>query len=94
MTYRTGRKLGRTLYRDDQLIGIMDRPEDADMVVSALNGPDWEKLEGPDRIPDEELDYIITWIDKDPRRKTGTGKTVYKLATELKELRMLLKERG
>lgn len=45
MTYRTGRSLGRTIYRqvgdepskDDVFIGIMDTPELAEMVVGALN---------------------------------------------------------
>lgn len=32
-TWRTGRKLGRTIYDGDVLIGIMDRAEDADLVV-------------------------------------------------------------
>lgn len=37
--YRTGRKLGRTVYRadDDILIGVMDTPELGAMVVDALN---------------------------------------------------------
>lgn len=35
--YRVGRKLGRTIYRDDQLIGMMDYPNDAGMIVNALN---------------------------------------------------------
>lgn len=35
--YRVGRKLGRTIYRDDVLIGMMDTPEDANSVVRALN---------------------------------------------------------
>ncbi len=42
---RTGRTVGRTLYRqvgaepsdDDQLIGVMDTPELAAMVVAAVN---------------------------------------------------------
>ncbi len=36
--YRVGRKLGRTLYRDDQLIGLMDTEVGATLVVAALNG--------------------------------------------------------
>jgi hypothetical protein len=41
--YRTGRHLGRTIYRirtdamDDELIGIMDSPELGALVVDALN---------------------------------------------------------
>ena len=35
--YRVGRSLGRTIYRGDDLIGMMDTPELAAMVVAALN---------------------------------------------------------
>ncbi len=35
--FRVGRQLGRTIYRDDKLIGLMDCAEDAAMVVKALN---------------------------------------------------------
>lgn len=33
MSWRTGRKLGRTIYDGDVLIGIMDRAEDAELIV-------------------------------------------------------------
>lgn len=36
-TYRVGRTLGRTIYRDDALIGVMDCVEDARMIVDMLN---------------------------------------------------------
>jgi hypothetical protein len=37
--WRTGRKVGRTIYdANDQLIGVMDRAEDAARVVAAVNG--------------------------------------------------------
>jgi hypothetical protein len=36
-TYRVGRHLGRTIYRHNQLIGVMDTPEDGRLVVDALN---------------------------------------------------------
>lgn len=36
--WRAGRKVGRTLYRDDVLVGVMDTPELAAQVVEALNG--------------------------------------------------------
>lgn len=46
VTYRTGRKVGRTIYQqggespsdDDVLVGMMDTPELARAVVEALNG--------------------------------------------------------
>ncbi len=34
--YRVGRKLGRTIYRNDRLIGIMDSPVDGHAVVVAM----------------------------------------------------------
>ncbi len=44
--YRVGRKLGRTIYRDDELIGVMDRTEDALMIVELLNsGPADETIQ-------------------------------------------------
>lgn len=36
-TYRVGRHLGRTIYRDDQVIGMMDSIADARMIVDLLN---------------------------------------------------------
>jgi hypothetical protein len=46
MKWRTGRKVGRTIYRQfydepsdkDQLIGVMDTPELAQEVVESVNG--------------------------------------------------------
>lgn len=35
--WRVGRHVGRTIYRNDQLVGLMDTPELADQVVKALN---------------------------------------------------------
>jgi hypothetical protein len=45
VTWRTGRKVGRTIYLqlgqdpsdDDVLIGVMDRPDLAEIVVDAVN---------------------------------------------------------
>jgi hypothetical protein len=37
VTWRVGRKLGRTIYRDDALIGVMDTEADAARVVEAVN---------------------------------------------------------
>ncbi len=36
--WRVGRKVGRTIYRGDDLIGVMDSAEDAVLVVRAVNG--------------------------------------------------------
>lgn len=39
MTWRVGRKVGRTVYDGDTLIGVMDTPELAARVVAAVNAP-------------------------------------------------------
>jgi hypothetical protein len=41
--WHTGRKLGRTLYRGDVLVGMMDTPELAAAVVRAMNGAQAER---------------------------------------------------
>lgn len=40
MSWRVGRKLGRTLYRDGECIGMVDSPELAAEIVAAMNGRD------------------------------------------------------
>lgn len=35
--WRTGRKVGRTIYRDEVLVGVMDTPELAAQVVDAIS---------------------------------------------------------
>lgn len=35
--YRSGHKLGRTIYRDGKFIGIMDSAADAKLVIDAMN---------------------------------------------------------
>lgn len=37
MTWRVGRKLGRTLYRDDACVGMVDTPELAAQIAAAMN---------------------------------------------------------
>lgn len=37
-TWRVGRKVGRTVYIGDELVGLMDTPELAETVVRAVNG--------------------------------------------------------
>jgi hypothetical protein len=37
MTWRVGRKVGRTIYEGDTLVGVMDTPELAALVVEAVN---------------------------------------------------------
>lgn len=36
--WRVGRKLGRTLYRDEQFVGLVDTAEIASEIVEAMNG--------------------------------------------------------
>jgi hypothetical protein len=38
--WRVGKKLGRTLYRDDSLVGLVDTADDAAEIVQAMNGED------------------------------------------------------
>ncbi len=38
--WRVGRTVGRTVYLDDVLVGLMDTPELAAQVVAALNSGD------------------------------------------------------
>jgi hypothetical protein len=35
--WRVGRKLGRTLYRDDVVVGMVDTPEIAAAIIEAMN---------------------------------------------------------
>jgi len=42
--WRVGRKVGRTLYLDDVLVGMLDTPELAAKAVAALNGVNLRKL--------------------------------------------------
>ena len=37
-TWRVGRKLGRTLYKDDQCVGMVDSPELAAEIARTMNG--------------------------------------------------------
>ena len=56
MKWRTGRKVGRTIYQqhgdepsdNDRLIGVMDTPDLAERVVAAVNG-----CAGETRLPGE-----------------------------------------
>ncbi len=59
MTYRTGRKVGRTIYRqvgtepsdDDELVGLLDTPVLAEMFVMAINELDrWTVLEEGEEV--------------------------------------------
>jgi hypothetical protein len=48
--WRVGRSVGRTVYQGDELIGVMDTPELAALVVAAVNA------ELPDECDDPNWD--------------------------------------
>lgn len=37
--WRVGRKLGRTIYKDDAIVGLVDTPELAAEIVARMNEP-------------------------------------------------------
>jgi hypothetical protein len=45
--WRVGRKVGRTLYLDDQLVGMVDTPELAQAIVAAMNEPEGAYCDPP-----------------------------------------------
>lgn len=47
MSWRIGTKLGRTLYRDEVLVGMVDTPEIAATIVDAMNARDNELVPVP-----------------------------------------------
>jgi hypothetical protein len=56
--WRVGRKLGRTLYRDDQVVGMVDTPEIAAEIVAAMNlaehnakAAGWVAQDNPSLVP-------------------------------------------
>lgn len=75
MIYRVGKKLGRTIYRDDVLIGIMDTADDASTVVRSLNRIDVERgvvtvrtTEGCDVAYDNRISDRVLVMRLDPER--------------------------
>lgn len=63
--WRVGKKVGRTLYRDDELIGLMDKPEDAALIVRLAN--DFAAALAEERKAD--LDMLVKAIDELKNRK-------------------------
>ena len=46
-TWRVGRKLGRTIYKDDVCVGMVDTSELATEIVNRMNEPTWcDECEG------------------------------------------------
>ena len=73
--WRTGTSVGRTIYiqaadtpsKQDQLIGLMDTPVMADLVVVAVNH--WIATQGPQGTPytvDEEAAWVASTMNTDP----------------------------
>lgn len=59
--WRTGRTLGRTLYRDDVCVGMVDTPELAKSIVDAMNR---EPLIANDAASQAYVDSLVpeqTW---------------------------------
>lgn len=60
MTWRTGHKVGRTIYNEkDELIGVMDTPE---LAAIAAQGPEAEELRGL-RAELAEAREVLRWLD-------------------------------
>jgi hypothetical protein len=58
--WRTGRKVGRTVYVNDELVGVMDTPELAEQVVRAVTELDELRAENADlrRLAADELSRL------------------------------------
>lgn len=72
-TWRVGRKLGRTLYKDDACVGMVDTPELAALIVETMNGPDgmcWEEVRR-ERQHRDRLQARIDQLEKRPLRRPG-----------------------
>lgn len=57
MTWRVGTKLGRTLYRDEVLVGMVDTPELAAEIVARMNRTEAEQavLDAMGDVPEQAL---------------------------------------
>ena len=80
-TWRVGRKLGRTLYKDDACVGMVDTPELATLIVETMNGPDdeearkrwgmcWEEVRR-ERQHRDRLQARIDQLEKRPLGRPG-----------------------
>jgi hypothetical protein len=59
--WRVGRKLGRTLYRDDVCVGMVDSPEIAAEIVAAMNG-----MPPPERVHLVDKGRVLCLKKPDP----------------------------
>lgn len=60
-TYRVGRTVGRTLYRGDDLIGVLDDPDLAARVANLLNADHTRRAAGGHEIVVTHNDYGPTY---------------------------------
>jgi hypothetical protein len=50
-TWRVGRKLGRTIYKDDVCVGMVDTPAIAERIVTAMNAAEPSTHASETRVP-------------------------------------------
>ena len=75
MNWRTGRHVGRTIYRqkgdvagdDDELIGLMDTPGLADLVVASVNGT---LVPGVDNGLEDDIRFLMNYYSVDSKTNT------------------------
>jgi hypothetical protein len=60
VTWRVGTKLGRTLYRDEVFVGVVDTPEIAAEIVAAMNGA---CVECALDVPLSKADTLSIWAE-------------------------------
>lgn len=72
--YRTGSKVGRTLYIDDEIVGLVDTPAIADAIVSAVHRAPLVYVAGPYTNPDPvENTRAAVEIGLDIYKHSGVG---------------------
>jgi hypothetical protein len=59
-TWRVGRKLGRTLYRDDQCVGMVDTPELASEIVRTMTSPPEQDRHDARMAAQRRVDGVIS----------------------------------
>lgn len=73
-SYRTGHKVGRTLYIDDKIVGLVDTPEIADAIVFAVHREPLVYVAGPYTNPDPVTNTrAAVEIGLDIYRHSGVG---------------------
>jgi hypothetical protein len=65
--WRTGRKVGRTLYIGDNLVGLMDTPELAELVATSVNEIVRIRALAESQVVRDRSGEIAAWGRLDPR---------------------------